>query len=393
MIVSGLSPFPCDSGGATRIYNTIKQLSKSFDIYLIFFKNNNYFLEKNEIDFLKKNTKLFHIITLPEEKRYDLFLSHSIPYWFSNWFSQELILIINTIVKQYHIKIVQVEPSQLAYLVDFLPKNTKTIIVAYDINTISFYRRMGELTDIKTRILHFFLWFQIVWYEIKFLKKYNILVTMSNHDKNIAAKLFHPQKTLSVPNGINEIDFATNINKLPLIIRLGYIGSFNHPPNKCAFIYFVTKIAPLLEKYCPNYTFTIVGNNNPKEIRSIVFTSSLKKKKRIKQAGFIKYLKDFYTNIDLLIVPLLVGSGTRLKILESLGFGTPVLTTPIGAEGIENINRDFLTICKNPEEFVKAIREHLSNPEKTSEKSALRNSLSPYLWSNIFKNYHQLLGF
>jgi glycosyltransferase involved in cell wall biosynthesis len=98
--------------------------------------------------------------------------------------------------------------------------------------------------------------------------------------------------------------------------------------------------------------------------------------------GKVKNLKDFYQKIDCLITPIFSGSGSRIKILESLSFSVPIISSPIGAEGI-NINSDYLQIAATPLEYLESLRKiNQLNP------SQLNQQLEPLLWKNIYKKYH-----
>jgi len=387
LIISAISPFPTDSGGATRIYNTIKYLSYHFNLYFLFQKNPRYKLTRDELNFLSKHTTKHYIFDLKEEKTNCFFGCKKIPYWFSNWFDNELILGINKIISTQKIDFIQIETTQLGYLADYLPTDIPKSLTAYDVCFISFLRRLKEIKDIKTKITHFFLWLQIYIFEYHYLPKYNFVTAMSTTDDEFFKQYLPLKNTFVAPNGIEKIESKISTKKSTL--KLGYIGSFNHPPNYHAFKFFVNQIAPLLEKKNIKYEFILAGNNKPEEVRYLVDNSPIKNKKAIKQIGFIENLKDFYQQIDLLITPIFSGSGTRLKILESLSFSTPVISTTIGAEGITDIDPKYLMIANTAQEFCKLISTyHFS---KTTQPLVNSPALKKYLWKSIFEDYYQFI--
>ncbi|MFA5828061.1 MAG: glycosyltransferase [Candidatus Shapirobacteria bacterium] len=388
LIISAISPFPADSGGATRIYNTIKHLSGHYNLYFLLHKNPKYRLKTDELDFLLKNTIEYYVFDLKEEKTNCFFGCKTIPYWFSNWFDSELILGINKIISTHAFDFIQVETTQLGYLIDYLPADIPKSLTAYDVCFVSFLRRLKETRGIKTKFTHFFLWLQIYIFENKYLSKYNFVTAMSSADDKFFKQYLNLKNTFIVPNGIEKIEPKISAKKSTL--KLGYIGSFNHPPNYHAFKFFVNQIAPLLEKKNIKYEFILAGNNKPEDVRYLVNNSPIKNKKSIKQVGFIKDLRDFYQQIDLLITPIFSGSGTRLKILESLSFSTPVISTTIGAEGINSIDPKYLMIADTAQDFYKKISTYLF--PKTTQSLVKSPGLRKYLWSNIFKSYYQVLN-
>jgi glycosyltransferase involved in cell wall biosynthesis len=119
----------------------------------------------------------------------------------------------------------------------------------------------------------------------------------------------------------------------------------------------------------------------------------LKSDKRIDLIGEVDDVEPYYRESYISIVPLLSGSGTRLKILEAMSFGNPIVTTHKGIEGIEAKNLKEAIIVEKPEDFAKGIYEIIQNPE-IGEK--LRNNASKlvdsiYDWDVIGNNINQVL--
>lgn len=387
LLITAISPFPKDSGGAVRIYNTIKNLSLKFELHLIFLEHTNYSLNKNDLSFLKQNCRSYHYYPQAPTLDKNSFLKHFQPYWLSGYYSEILISELNSIITKYHINIVQIEFTQLLYLVKYLPKNVKTIFTSHDITSISFIRRLSTFPKLRTKIKFFLRWLEIYFYEKTLLKRFDLVCSVSQHDQEILQTNFHLKHVLNVPNGIEAINF---IKKLPKqqYVRLGYIGSFSHPPNETAFIYFLNKIAPLLEKQKISYKFYLAGSNDSKIVQNLIKSSPIKNKSVIVNLGFLPLTSDFYKQIDTLVAPIQSGSGTRIKILESLSFGVPVIASAIGAEGL-NFPSTYLQIAYSPKEYLKLIKNTSAIKQNNQHQTQLKKQLNPYLWSNIFKRYAQ----
>ena len=351
LLISAIPPQPQNSGGATRIQNTITELSKYYNIDFVTF---------DELE-IKTQTKNF-----------SLFFTKFIPYWFTSWYSKKLISKIGDMVTQKHYNIIQIEFSQLLYLIKYLPKDTKKVFTAHDISSVSFYRRISEGNpSILKKIIRYFFFLQIYLYEKKYLPQYDTIISVSQKDLQTLKQHLPNKNIICLENGITKINF---LKKTPSkIIKLGYIGSFEHTPNLNAVKYFYDQIAPLLDKEKINYEFYLAGKNDSEFIR--------KNFPKIINLGQVKETIDFYQKIDCLITPIFSGSGSRIKILESLSFGVPVISSPIGAEGI-NINSDYLQIAKKSNDYLSFIR----NINKITNFK-LPTQLKPLLWENIFKSY------
>lgn len=352
LLISAIPPTPQNSGGATRTHHTLQELSKYYQVDFISFDESD-------------------IKTQP--KSFSLFFTKSIPYWLTPWYNQKLISKIGELVKQKHYDIIQIEFSQLLYLTKYLPKETKKVFTAHDISSISFYRRIFEnKPSIFKIIFRYLLFLQIYLYEKKYLPKFDTIVTVSKKDQQTLQKQIPNEKIICLENGIDKINF---LKKTPSkIIKLGYIGSFDHTPNLNAVKYFFDQIAPLLEKENILYEFYLAGKNDSQFVKNNF--------PKIINLGQVKETIDFYQKIDCLVTPIFSGSGSRIKILESLSFGVPVISSPIGAEGI-NIKSVYIRIANQPQDYVNCIKKPSQN-----NLSELKAQLTPLLWENIYKKHN-----
>lgn len=387
LLVTAISPFPQDSGGATRIKNTIKELSKVFDLYLISFKGENYELSPKEKTDLNNWCQQTIFLPTSNHKIFGSYFDLGQPYWFSNWYSPELIVIVNLILKDQNIDLIQIEFTQLLYLIDYLQKDDqkKCIFTSTDISTISFFRRLSEVKNIKHKIIHFFRFVEIYFYEKRYIPKYRIVNAVSQNDNILLKKYFKPKKIITVANGIEKVEFLETRKKQGNTIVLGYIGSFSHPPNRTAYLYFINKIAPKLEENNINYQYLLAGKNDNNEINWLLSKITPTIRNKIINLGFVNSSKDFFNQIDILITPIFAGSGSRIKILESLGFGKKIISSRVGIEGI-NLQTNLISIANTPQEYVnevKSFQQKENNFDYNSEKA----KISELTWEHIFKIY------
>lgn len=355
LLISAIPATPQNSGGATRIHHTLQEISKHY-----------------QVDFVTFDESSFKT----EPKKLDLFFTKGIPYWFSPWYSQNLVSHVSQLIKTNHYDIIQIEFSQILYLAKYLPKSVKKVFTAHDISSISFYRRIFEDKPSLLKIISRYLFFlQIYFYEKKYLPKFDTIITVSQKDRQTLKQHLPKKNIICLENGIDKINF---LKKTPSkIIRLGYIGSFDHTPNLNAVKYFFNQIAPLLEKEKIPYEFYLAGKNDPEFVKKTF--------PKIINLGQVEKTSDFYQKIDCLVTPIFSGSGSRIKILEALSFGIPVISSPIGAEGI-NISSGYLMIVTSPEEYLQKIK-HLTN----EKQDQLKIQLKPILWSEIFAKHQKTI--
>ena len=150
-------------------------------------------------------------------------------------------------------------------------------------------------------------------------------------------------------------------------------------PNEDAVIYCVNEILPVIRLKCPNVRFLIVGQHPTENVRQL---SNLP---NIEVTGRVEDVKPYIAQSAVYIVPLRIGGGTRLKILEALAMEKAVVSTSIGAEGLELINNKEVIIENEPVKFAARVVELLENPDRCRELGMIGRSRvqSDYGWEAI----------
>jgi polysaccharide biosynthesis protein PslH len=383
LFVSAIAPIPLNSGGATRVYQTITELGKHFQLDVITFKSESAPEIKKLQQFLDKTTHHFELLNLSKNYFLNSFLTTAQPYWFYPWYSSELTLLINQLHQKHNYDAIMVDFTQLLFVSKYLPADTLKIFSAHDVSVVSFFRRMSEVRKIDQFIGQLYRLLEIYWYEKMYLPNYDLVLAMSAHDATLLKKIYNLRTILVAPNGISTIAKSNKkYSKSLSPIKLGYIGSFNHPPNQFSFSYFVAHIAPLLEERGLKYTFYLAGNNTTEQVASILQShQATHLKSRFVNLGVVPSPNVFFDQIDVQVAPIFSGSGTRLKILEAAGYHTHTITTRLGAEGLPFIDdKNLITLAENPTEFADAIEEFASHPVVANSDA----SLTKLLWKNMF---------
>ena len=145
---------------------------------------------------------------------------------------------------------------------------------------------------------------------------------------------------------------------------IAFIGGYLHPPNVDAVRYFVKEIFPHIKSQLPDVYFYVIGSKAPKEVMDLAADS-------IVVVGYVKDLAEYLDSIRLTVVPLRYGAGVKGKIITSLSYGVPVVTTSIGAEGMGLTNNEDVLIADLPEQFASSVVKLYSDMElwnRLSEK-------------------------
>ncbi|WP_373508098.1 glycosyltransferase [Thiocapsa sp.] len=170
---------------------------------------------------------------------------------------------------------------------------------------------------------------------------------------------------------------------------LFFIGSFTHPPNVDAVMYFAREIFPLILQRMPDVRFHIAGSDMPYSVRAL-------KTKRINPVGFVRDVTPWFRRTRVFVAPLRHGAGMKGKVGQSLAFGLPVVTTRVGAEGMGLTHEVDAMIADDRLDFAAAVIRLYSDDRlwrclssagqelvgQRFSKEAVGRALTPVLCSN-----------
>jgi polysaccharide biosynthesis protein PslH len=218
--------------------------------------------------------------------------------------------------------------------------------------------------------------------EAELHKTCDLVFACSEKDANFFRELNENKLSVYVlPNGV---DSKINSYCFPDFSernrRIIFCGSLDYPPNREGLSWFLKEIWPVaLEKISP-LELTIVGKGHP----GVDLMDLIKSCVNVRFIGEVEDVIPYYRQSQLAIVPLLHGSGTRLKILEAMSLGVPVLSTTIGAEGIKYIADKDILIANNSEAFVEQLIYFCQNGvDENISKNARKLVDEHYSWKTI----------
>lgn len=221
--------------------------------------------------------------------------------------------------------------------------------------------------------------------EIGFLNQYDILSTVTERDKAKLGQLGNHQPVIVMQPGFF-ID-QNPIGELTVPLSVGFIGALDWIPNQIALKWFVENCWPQIHATHLNIEFWVAGRNAPREYNQYL------DKPGIQFSGEIENATEFIQDRSILIVPLLSGSGVRVKILEGMALGKAIVTTNIGAEGIPVQPGKELLVADSPEAFSQAVMQLLDSPERIIQlgKEAFQFASDNYRYNQTVIPFLQFL--
>lgn len=155
-----------------------------------------------------------------------------------------------------------------------------------------------------------------------------------------------------VENGV-DCSYYQSRESHPKNSEMIFVGSMDWYPNSDAMVYFHQSILPKILERSPEAHLTLVGKSVPAEIQ--------RDSARIKCTGFVPDIRPLVRDARLFICPIREGGGTRLKLLDAFAQGIPVVSTTVGAEGLDVTHREHLLLADSPQEFCDAVVELLED--------------------------------
>lgn len=363
LFISDIVPYPPNTGIKIRTFNIIKQLSKEFNVYLIAF-NHKIFLPKQEdidnaIACLKPFCRDVNVLEIPSDKNkitYYLCLIKNLfslkPYRVERYWSTECVDIIKNLSKSVKIDIIHFDKSELYEYSKFI-NNRPCVITNHNVESkLMKHRAKYEVSFIR-RLYALIQYLKTAKYEKKTLNHAYAFITCTNDDFAFFRNKFKIHNCHAViENGVDVHYYKPKLNCEGDYFLIIGAQSKESTANFDATQYFFDKIWPEIVRLLPDVKLKIVGRNPDKSIIEYGIRD-----KRINVLGFVKDERDLIEKSLGLLVPLRLGGGSRLKIITAMAMGKTVVSTTIGAEGIEYINNSNILIEDDPKLFAKKVVE------------------------------------
>ncbi len=250
-----------------------------------------------------------------------------------------------------------------AYHEQIAPACEKTILDLHNIES-TLHARCAATEPPAAALAHRVFEMASLEFERRWLPRFSQVLAASESDAAAACAIAPTAEVRVYPNAIPARPIPTEIRRHAIV----FSGNMEYHPNRAAVRFFRRKIWPRLRDSHPNLVWRLVGKN-PEAVRA--FTEG---DPRIEVAGEVEDAVAELARAEVAIVPLLAGSGTRLKILEAWSAGTPVVSTSIGAEGLPVRDAEHLLLADGAEAFAEAVTRLLACKE-LREKLGLRGQL------------------
>lgn len=194
-------------------------------------------------------------------------------------------------------------------------------------------------------------------FEADSCRRFDHIVTVSAADRAFLIREFGVTAVSDVPTGVDADYFRPGPPERTRPGRIVFAGAMDWLPNQDAMLHFVRDILPRIRRARPDATLTIVGRHPMAEL-----TRVCRDLPGVKLTGRVDDTRPWLEEAAVIVVPLRVGGGTRLKIYEAMAMDKPVVSTRVGAEGLPMVDGRDIVLADTPEEFAAAVVRLLENP-------------------------------
>lgn len=360
LIVTTKSPYPLFEGRALRTYNLIKQAALHHEIHLLSFVQTPEDLEG--IEHMRSICKVVEYEKLYFDGAKTQILKDAICELFSRaplpvvkYRTAGMRAKMRKLMQTHQYDLVHLDMLHLADYMD-LCGNTPVALIEHNVEHVILDRR----ADNETRPLHrAYLRYQaakLKSYEGRACQRAQHVVAVSELDAQQLRDLGPGARVTSVPNGVDTEYFRTSQTpRKPT--SLVFVGGFTWFPNLDAITYFCEDILPKLLKTIPDIQLTVIGKQPDTPV-----AQEIAKHPNVKLAGLVEDIRPDVDAAAAYIVPLRIGGGTRLKILDALSMSKAIISTSVGCEGLDVEDGKTIVMADTPDAFAQAIVKVLADP-------------------------------
>ena len=321
------------------------------------------------------------------------YLFSSKPYTATRFISIDYSNKLIELLSQNTYDIIQLEGLYLAPYIDLIKRHSKAIIAmrAHNVEH-EIWERVRENTNHKIKKIYLKnLNRKLKNFELSFLDDYDILLPITDRDGQKFKELGFSKEIYTLPTGIDSDRYPLD-SSLTEYPSLFHLGSLDWEPNMEGLRWFLTEIWPQVLQKEPQLRFHIAGRNASPE-----FVKYLQSFENIVFDGEVDDANKYINSKAIMIVPLLSGSGMRIKILEGLALAKAIVSTEVGVEGIPANDGQEIMIAKDEFDFASKILKLVQNRNLYTEMTrnarayAIREFDNKTIVGKLVEKYQKLL--
>ncbi len=363
LLLTPQRPYPPHQGTTLRNFNLVKELAKRHSVSVLTFLEPDQ--DPDDPGPLADLCEWIEAIPVPQRStglRLRQMLTTTRPDMSWRLWSPELDRRLAERLSREQFDVVEIEGIEMAPYLPTIKRAQPRPLIVYDGHNAEWILQQRAFqADIKNprrwaaAAYSWVQWHRLRRYEAQLLQQVDHTVAMSAPDK-VALRDVAPNAPITVvPNGV-DLDAYLHYRGPTIKHDLVFIGKMDFRPNIDAVLWFAREVLPLIQARRPQTTFAVVGQRPHPRL------DTLRDDPTITITGYVDEVHPYIAGATVYIIPLRVGGGTRLKVLEAMAMQKPIVSTTVGAEGFPVVNGKELVLADDPAAFAHAVLKLLESP-------------------------------
>jgi len=371
--------FPADTGGKIRSLNIFSRLAGRAEIHAV-----SFVLAARDAAALSDMDAIFASYTpvlRNEARKYSAgFYSELLANQFSTWpyfLSKCNVAGFGRTVEQLaarkSVDVILCDFLQTAAPLRQLDARPK-VIFEHNVEFLLRKRKWENTAEPLRRLVYGTEWRKTRRIEAEVCRSFDHVMTVSEDDRRTLESEFGVTHASTIPTGV-DIEYFRPVERPPESGRLVFVGSMDWDPNEDGIIWFLQRVLPRIFAAAPHAKLSVVGRSPSSRLRAMA-----EKIPGVEITGWVPDVRPYLAKAEVVVVPLRIGGGTRIKIPEAMAMAKAVVSTPIGAEGLPFQDWRQIRIAEQPDQFARAVVHLLNN-------AALRDSIATEARDEVVRNH------
>jgi len=264
--------------------------------------------------------------------------------------------------------------------------NLPCVLFQHNVESEIWRRHAGTAGNPAKRMVYGLEFKRILAYEKAAMQRFHHVIAVSEHDRTLMTKWVEPSRVTVVPTGVDLSQYQPEFSDRevePLVI---FVGAMDWEPNIDAVEFFCKEVWPSIRAQVPRVKFRIVGRNPDRRVQNLADSS-------IEITGRVPAVIDHLRQAAVVIVPLRIGGGTRLKIYEAMAAGKAIVSTAVGAEGLDVHHEQDILLAEDPKSFAEAVDTFLQDKDaRRRYERAAAELAARYDWKAVGAKFEEVLA-
>lgn len=361
--ISNKAPYPANDGSSIAIYNMAQGfIANGVELHLLTVNTKKHFKPDDGVPGQFRKDAHYRSVYRNADVSatgafFNLFSSRS--YFVSRFYFKEFAEALTEVLKSTSFDVIHVEGLFMAPYIPLMRKHSKAKI-ALRAHNVEYMIWERHLRNERSPLKRAYLGLQtkrLKKFELEAIQQFDMIVTITDVDKNVFEKLGYRRPMVTCITGVDTKAYAEKKDQITKPKTIFHFASMDWMPNQEAVDWFMEKCWPEIHRSVPDAKLVLAGRYMPQRYLQL-------NSQNVEVIEKVADSKTFYNEHEIMLVPLLSGSGLRIKIIEGMAFGKPIVSTSVGAEGIAVSSGKNIMIADTPEEFSKAVIALLDDPEE-----------------------------